>query len=214
MQKKELTIESQARYFTRIDENVEIKYVWLVAHGYGQLAEYFIRHFYTLPSEHAILAPEGSHRFYLKGSSGRVGASWMTKLEREQDIEYYQRLLDAVMHQENQWPDAKIIAFGFSQGAATIGRWLCNTELTPEYLILWAGAWPHDMSIDHNYELMSRLRIFIVVGRQDQYLGEQGISRYLEAFDNNNVKYELIQFDGDHSMDQETLLQLSTRITG
>src|SRR5690606_41470350 len=59
-------------------------------HGYGQLVSYFIKKFNTLnPEKYFIVAPEGLHRFYLNGSSGRVGASWMTKEDRENDIKDY-----------------------------------------------------------------------------------------------------------------------------
>ena len=64
-------------------------------HGYGQLVQFFIRKFQVLDAEqYFVVAPEGLHRFYLKGSSGRVGASWMTKEERQSDIEDYINYLD------------------------------------------------------------------------------------------------------------------------
>ena len=56
-----------------------------VLHGYGQLAKYFIRKFNHLENV-IIVAPEGGHRFYLKDTSGRDGASWMTREARETDI--------------------------------------------------------------------------------------------------------------------------------
>ena len=38
---------------------------------------------------YTIIAPQGLHKFYLEGTSGRVGASWMTKENREDDIKNY-----------------------------------------------------------------------------------------------------------------------------
>ena len=212
--KKTVDITIKARYYIKSssEENVNDKFCWLVAHGYGQLAEFFIRHFDILGDHHKVLAPEGLHRYYLNGNNGRVGSSWMTKLEREQDIKQYIQLLDKVMDVECPLEVNHIIAFGFSQGAATISRWLCSTKYTVNTLVLWAGAWPHDMEISHNIQILKALKIIIVVGIQDQFLGKDGIGRYLSVFDENKIQYKLIQFDGDHRLDKGTLLAVCQEV--
>ncbi len=79
-------ISKKARYWTLGNPNSE-KIIY-VLHGYGQLAEYFIKNFEPLVElGFYVVAPEGTQRFYLNGTSGRVGASWMTKELREIDIE-------------------------------------------------------------------------------------------------------------------------------
>ena len=37
------------------------------------------------------MAPEGLSRFYLEGFSGKVGATWMTREDRLNDIDNYLR---------------------------------------------------------------------------------------------------------------------------
>ena len=55
--------------------SAETREIWFVVHGYGQLAEYFIRHFRGLDDgTRYIVAPEGLSRFYVKEWT-RVGAS-------------------------------------------------------------------------------------------------------------------------------------------
>lgn len=72
--------------------------VWLVVHGYGQLAERFINKFTTLLNEStAIIVPEALQRFYLDGTGGKIGASWMTREERELDIKDNHYYLDQVL---------------------------------------------------------------------------------------------------------------------
>jgi len=208
MRKKYIETKVEARYFTINPKEEAIQYTWLCAHGYGQLAEYFIKHFEVLSSKHKIIAPEGLHRFYLRDNAGRVGASWMTKLEREKDIKQYCTYLDQVVNEESQSKD-KIIAFGFSQGAATIGRWICNTNRSLQALVLWAGAWPHDMIIYHNRKLLNSIPIYVIIGDHDQYLDDQGNAKYLRVFDDNKIEYNLIEFNGDHRIDKDTLLKLS-----
>ncbi|NBY39867.1 MAG: hypothetical protein EBQ66_02935 [Flavobacteriia bacterium] len=88
----------QLRYFTLQDRNPEdCNHLVIALHGYGQLAAYFIQKFKSLSPTLFVLAPEGPHRFYLEGSSGRVGASWMTKEARELDIENNLAWLNALM---------------------------------------------------------------------------------------------------------------------
>ncbi|MDO7610183.1 MAG: hypothetical protein MUQ68_04950, partial [Crocinitomicaceae bacterium] len=73
------------RYFTLGDKN-KSKRLLIVLHGYGQLAKFFLRKFSMCSDSSFVVAPEGPHRFYRKGYSGRVGASWMTKEARDHDI--------------------------------------------------------------------------------------------------------------------------------
>ena len=95
-------------------------------HGYGQMAKFFIRKFQSAEElGYTIIAPQGLHKFYLEGTSGRVGASWMTKENREDDIQNYLIYLNAVhseISSEKNWDE--IVILGFSQGVATAFRWL------------------------------------------------------------------------------------------
>ncbi|HSI76892.1 MAG TPA: hypothetical protein VK957_13400, partial [Lunatimonas sp.] len=74
------------------------KEIWLILHGYGQLAEYFLRKFRRFFDPSLLfVAPEGINRSYREGFSGRVGANWMTKHQRETDITNGMNYLNAVM---------------------------------------------------------------------------------------------------------------------
>ena len=82
---KTITVEKTARYITL--GNKEKADVLIVAlHGYGQLSAYFSKNFSKLDQRYFIVIPEGLSRFYLSGTCGRVGASWMSKEERLWDI--------------------------------------------------------------------------------------------------------------------------------
>ena len=80
--------------------------------------------------ELCIAAPEGLSRFYIRGTDGRVGASWMTRDERLSDIE------DHISYLNHWWSslgvpsDAEIVVLGFSQGVATAARWLADGSLS------------------------------------------------------------------------------------
>ena len=51
------------------------------------LSEYFVKKFECIINETTlVIAPEATNRFYLRDNYTRVGASWMTKLDKEQEI--------------------------------------------------------------------------------------------------------------------------------
>ena len=79
--------QKTARYFVLGNPGAQTKVIWFVLHGYGQLAERFISKFQSLVDDYTVVvAPEALHRFYATGNSGRIGASGMTKEDRENDI--------------------------------------------------------------------------------------------------------------------------------
>ena len=64
--------------------------LWIVLHGYGQLAADFLAPFKAIAgADRAVLAPEALNRFYKErdssaGHAGRpVGATWMTREDRD-----------------------------------------------------------------------------------------------------------------------------------
>jgi len=70
--------------------------VWIVIHGYGQLAGRFLRRFEPIDDgTRHIVAPEALSRFYVgneagrHGQSSKVGATWMTREAREDEITDY-----------------------------------------------------------------------------------------------------------------------------
>jgi len=92
---KHITVSRTARYFTLGELSQSTKDIWIVLHGHRQLAGDFINIFNELAVEGSfIIAPEGLMRLYIKGDYGDVGASWMTKEDRESDINDYVKYLD------------------------------------------------------------------------------------------------------------------------
>ena len=80
MEEHNIKIEKTARYYSLGDFNEKTEAVWIVCHGYAQLASDFIKDFEPLANETTvIIAPEALSRFYTKGFFGKVGATWMTK---------------------------------------------------------------------------------------------------------------------------------------
>ena len=101
---KFVQVSAQFPYFTQNEASSETAHVWVVFHGYGQLAQYFLRKFDFLPPNHFVIAPQGNHKFYIQPYD-KVGASWLTKEDRLVDIENQQNYLKKVFEIETQGID-------------------------------------------------------------------------------------------------------------
>jgi predicted esterase len=214
MQQKKITVPKTARYFMLGEPTEEITTVWFVCHGYGQLANYFIRNFEMLETRQTlIVAPEGLHRFYWEKFSGRVVASWMTKEDREDDIIDYVNYLDLLYKEvlatlKNR--KVKIVVLGFSQGTATVCRWIANKRAPVDRLILWAGSLPPDVDFPH--ELVKTLKTYIVVGDSDEFIKEEQINEYRLLLVEKKLSAEIIRFQGKHELHESTLTALAVQM--
>jgi predicted esterase len=208
----EHTILSQKtfRYFTHGNPETARKIIFIL-HVYGQLAEYFIRKFQKVDSEYFIVAPEGMHRFYLNGSSGRVGASWMTKIAREQDIkdniEWLEKLQNEIY---SKYIFDKKIILGFSQGGATAARWNKFGTIEADHLLLWACVYPEDLDLNTDISFNSNSKNHFILGSQDEFFNldqqKKTIDFYLKKGFNTHT------FNGKHTIDEETLNLLLNKI--
>ena len=86
-QEHHLNVNRTARYYTIGDLENKPNEVWFVLHGHMYLAKQFIRYFRVLETDRRlIVAPEGLSRSYVNHKERRVGASWMTKEDRLNEI--------------------------------------------------------------------------------------------------------------------------------
>lgn len=183
------------------------RYLWVALHGYGQLTDYFIEKFHVLDeSEHFVVAPEGFHRFYLKGTSGRVGASWMTKEERLDDIAdniaYLNQVYDEFVSKKEF---DKIIVLGFSQGASTAARWIQMGKCKPDAFVQWAGVFPPDLEIKSEGNRFAEIQHLFVIGNQDPYFTNISDDDVFSQAKEMGISPEIIRFEGDHNIYVEGL---------
>lgn len=186
------------------------KRVLFALHGYGQLSNYFIRKFKDLPDDILMVVPEGPHRFYLLGSSGRVGASWMTKEARDVDIQDNVIYLDALFESiVEAYPTVQTsILLGFSQGGATAARWQANGKKKHEALILWASVFPPDLS---EFDSFSAKYSFFVLGDEDEYYPKADSEEILSDYAKR--EFELVRYSGKHDINSEVLNQILSQLS-
>jgi predicted esterase len=196
------SIHKTTRYYTCGDISKATRLL-VVLHGYGQSAFFFLKKFEFLVAKgYFIVAPEGMHRFYLEGTSGRVGASWMTREARLADIQDNFNYLEGLVSKftdENSFLSVDVL--GFSQGAATATRWFQNSRFSFRALVLWASVFPEDVHMD--FSTKSGTNCFFVLGMQDPYFDIEIEKETLNTYE--KLKFEIIRFDGKHEMNQEVL---------
>jgi predicted esterase len=211
-----LSISKTARYFTIGEYSSKTRNIWLVLHGYGQLAETFLKNFEIMADDETlIVAPEGIHRFYVNGNGGAVGASWMTKEDRLNDIadnnDYLEKLLEWILEEQIN-DEVKIHVLGFSQGTSTACRWLVKSLFKATSLVLWAGTWPQDITKENVEINLSKTNLFAVLGNRDEFADHSFVEKQLILIADSGLKANVISFEGGHRLDSDTLLMLKERI--
>lgn len=200
-----------ARYYTLGELNNSTEEIVFVFHGYAQFAKEFIQNFTSVESQtRFIIAPEGLNKFYFKDFHGKIGASWMTKEDRENEIQDYLTFLDNIYKQFSSKinKEIRITLFGFSQGGATASRWFVKSGLPNTSLILWGSSIPPD--IDYNLlrkTLSSKIKI--VIGDDDEFISEEDINTDAARLHKEKIDFELIKYRGKHNVQPGQLKELN-----
>lgn len=209
MEEQHIDISFTARYYTlgTLSPNPDQE-VWVVLHGYGQLAKYFIQKFEAVVQRGGVVvAPEGLSLFYLQGTEGRIGSTWMTKEYREQSINNYIGYLQKV-YQVLELHHKRLVVFSFSQGGATLIRWVVKHRVSFQKMIVWAGGFPPDVNPEVCRDLFSGKLLYYVYGDQDQYITPARMEKQQALFKQFHFQPEIIKFSGRHVVDPDVLRQL------
>ena len=205
MTEQHISFEQKRRYYQ--NDLAGKQKILIALHGYGQLAQFFYKKISFLSEDWGILVPEGPHRFYLEATSGRVGASWMTKEWRTQDIEdniaYLQQLIEKVRAEH---PHTTFHLLGFSQGGATAARLFQRCPELFAQLILWASVFPPDLE---KQVFPTEKKLDFVLGKQDPYFDNDNQLKVLHEY--VTLGFKTHTFQGLHDLDQQMLLSLLSR---
>jgi predicted esterase len=220
MREHHLAVRRTARYYSLGDIGPGTARVGFVCHGYRQLAGRFLKSFRPLDDGRTVLfAPEGLARFYLgatlgeHGPDARIGASWMTREDREREIDDYVAYLDALYERELGGADrgaAEVFALGFSQGAATASRWAAQGKAPLDRLILWGGLLPPDLDLAANRERLDGLQLTIVAGTGDPFITQARLEKEQARLGAHGIASRFVRFDGGHVIDAGTLKEILT----
>ena len=214
-----LPVTRTARYCTLGGTAPRVDDVWIVCHGFGQLAREFAEEFRPIARPgRLIVAPEALNRFYLNseggraGASARVGATWMTREDRLTEIDDYVRYLDDLLREVLRGQSAhgvRVSALGFSQGTATVGRWAVQGTSRLTRVILWAGALPPEIDPAASRARLAAADLHLVFGTRDEMLNQDEIRTQRATLDRAAVPHTVHEFAGGHRMDRATLERLA-----
>ena len=199
-----IKVTRTARYYTLGELNNKTKKVWIVLHGHKMLAGNFIKIFAELADEgDYIISPEALSRLYVKGDYGDVGANWMTKEDRESEISDYVNYLDELFEKEitsyKKQFSFEVYALGFSQGAATLSRWLAYGKTRVDKAIFWCGNLAHDVDYSES-EQFKNTSIYLVFAENDQYYPPDFYKTQIELLKKYGIESQYHVFKGKHEI--------------
>lgn len=211
MQERFIQVQRTARYHILGDPR-NAKAIWIVVHGYGQLARFFLNNFAEVNDGLCVVAPEGLSRFYLDPEHSRVGATWMTREDRLHEIEDHVRYLDELVDalRREAGSELKINALGFSQGVATIARWAIKGRTPLARLLCWAGGIPAELDREM-LQKWKALHVDLVLGDQDQFLKPSDQQIMVQRLMSAGISHKAHSFKGGHTLERSLLGRLLAR---
>jgi len=203
-------IERTAHVYTLGQLNEETKDIWIVCHGYGQLASRIIKKFNQLNLDNTyVMAPEGLSKFYYKRKPLIIGSSWMTRENREDEIDDYIQYINSVYDSLPSSGSWRLNVLGFSQGCSTMMRWLDSRRPELYKVIMWAGEFPHDIAYASFKEYFnSASNRFFCVGDTDEFITPERVEGLHAFLVQHELDIEIKQFSGKHEIDRCVLSEV------
>ena len=215
-----LAVTRTARYVTAGGSG-DVREVWVAIHGFGQLARRFARMCAPLAAPHRlVVVPEALNRYYMPAESGqsndhaKVGATWMTREDRDAEIGDYVGYLDALYDAvcaPHAARGAKVRVLGFSQGVATATRWFALGHAPTDQLVCWAGALPHDLDLMAHGARLSTGDLLLVLGDRDEFATWAAIEAQELRLVQAGIPHRTVRFEGGHHLDRSVLEQLAAK---
>lgn len=214
-----LPVRRTARVVVAGETSAAVRQVWIACHGYGQLARDFAQGLAALHAADRLIAvPEALNRYYLNdhggvhGADHPVGATWMTREDRQAEIDDYCGYLDAVHDHvlgRLERASVSVCALGFSQGAQTVSRWAARTLRRPDHLVLWGAGPAQELRPEEVARAGTRLTL--VVGERDGYAVAQILEKLVPELERSGVAFTVERFAGGHRLDNDVLRRLATQ---
>lgn len=204
-----------ARYYS-LGTFEGVNELWICLHGYAHRAESFIENFTPIATtdNRLIIAPEGLSRFYTRGFGGTVGASWMTREDRENEIcdyvIYLEKIYKEVLGKCTSKPH-RIVLFGFSQGVPAILRTIAETGIQVDEVVMWSGDIPRDLNFEGFITKASNARKWLIYSMTDPLVRQEIYSETQILLKSHNIEYEVLNFEGGHEIPEQALKELVSR---
>lgn len=216
-QERLLRTPRTARFYT-LGGGPRAREVWIVCHGYAQLARYFVTAFEPVAdASRLVVAPEALNRYYFETAPGehagdaRVAATWMTREHREHEITDYIEYLDNLAEHiaAGIAGPTRLVALGFSQGAATVSRWAASGRTPIDHVVLWGASLAHEL--EPGFDLLRGAALTLAVGREDRYMTAARAGAEEQRLREAGMEFRMLHYDGGHRVETEALRELVRR---
>jgi predicted esterase len=209
MKEHHLVVPRTARYHS-LGEPSTAKALWVMLHGYGHLARYFLNTFEELEDGVLIIAPEALSRFYLDEGHTRVGATWMTREDRDQEMADQLTYLDRLAQKTLLLcpRETPLHVLGFSQGVAVACRWATRGVSEMKQLVLWGGNIPPELDTDLLNLRLRQIAVDLVHGEEDRLAPEAVHQKNEATLRAAKVPFNAHRFNGGHELDKLVLQRL------
>ena len=225
LEAQHLVVQRTARFYTVGAPNPLVRDVWIVCHGFSQLAGTFAEPFQRLADDRRlIVAPEALSRFYLETRGAHtgaspVGATWMTREDREAEIadntayldRLYEHVVESLARHDVARDRIRVHALGFSQGAVAVARWAARGAAVIDHLVIWGHDIPIDVNVRALGERLRDLFISFVVGERDRLVSPEVVERTRGVLEASGVPFEIRTFDGGHVLSGPVLREMMER---
>ena len=219
-----IVVPRTARYYVVGTPNPLVRDVWIVCHGFSQLAQAFVEPFRRFEDDHRlIVAPEALLRFYLDSRpastrSSPVGATWMTREDRDADIAdivtyldaLYERTVESLAMHDVARDRIRVHALGFSQGAVAVARWASRGSAVIDHLVMWGHGMPDDVNVRALGERRPDLTIDAVYGERDHFANAGVMAATQAVLEGAGVPFRMVPFPGGHVLSTRVLRDLLT----
>jgi predicted esterase len=142
-----------------------------------------------------------------------VGATWLTREDREADLEDHLAYLDRlVSHLTRDFRDSpRLTILGFSQGSVMAARWVSRGRVVPDRLVLWGTPLPRDVTPEGLASVRAGRAVCLTAGDRDPFAPEGTIEADAEALQARGVRAVARRFRGGHAIPPGALLDTAER---
>lgn len=210
MEQRTIRVARTARYCVEGDPAGE---VWLLLHGYGETAAPFLDRCRPLAEAGPtlLIAAEGLSRFYLRGGRGEVGASWMTRDLRQEEIAEYLAMIERVLEDAGVAADRPINLLGFSQGGATAMRVALQGRRPVDRLVMWGSLFDEE-ELRGSASRIARIgRLVLVGGEADRIVRPEATLSFATVVRSLGGVVVHHSHAGGHELDPPLLRSLGSR---
>ena len=128
--------------------------------------------------------------------------------DRLTDIEDYVAYLDLVWKTMVLPEDLPTAAIGFSQGVATLMRWINQSNYFPDQVVAWGGTFPPDLSTDLKPQRFKDSKLYLAFGEKDELVTPEAGSIFQNELKSQGLQPEFIPFSGGHDLDENILMNI------